>query len=75
MCTNPPEEAIEHMLFSCPFSTLGWEKLVCFGTVLMIEGPSYKKGRNNGKNLCLWKSSLYLRGTFGRKGIIFTSKD
>jgi hypothetical protein len=26
MCTNPPEETIEHMLFACPFSALCWEK-------------------------------------------------
>jgi hypothetical protein len=27
MCANPPEETIEHMLFHCPFTTLGWEKV------------------------------------------------
>jgi hypothetical protein len=54
ICSSPPEETIEHMLFLCPFSRQCWAKL-------QIQWPVSGDGlKIIEENKNQWKQQMYM---------------
>ena len=73
LCSDPVEEMVELLFFTCSFSVQCWR-------ILGVDwGPHddrltmLTKGKMPGIGICSWRCSLWLPGGFGRREITSTS--